>query len=68
MRTWFITGGTPGGFGMAYAEAALEVGDRVALTARRIEALADWARGYDGRALLLPLDITATGVLRGARR
>jgi hypothetical protein len=23
MRTWFITGGTPGGFGMAYAQAAL---------------------------------------------
>ncbi|MFY1671587.1 hypothetical protein ACN27G_16670 [Plantactinospora sp. WMMB334] len=29
MRTWFITGGTPGGFGMAYARAALDNGDRV---------------------------------------
>lgn len=36
-RTWFITGGTPGGFGMAYAQAALDAGDQVVLTARRIE-------------------------------
>lgn len=35
MRTWFVTGGTPGGFGMAYANAVLATGDRVALTARR---------------------------------
>lgn len=35
MRTWFITGGTPGGFGMSYAEAELEIGDRVVLTARQ---------------------------------
>ena len=28
-KTWFITGGTPGGFGMAFADAALEIGDRV---------------------------------------
>ncbi len=34
MKSWFITGGTPGGFGMAFAEAALAVGDRVVLTAR----------------------------------
>jgi short-subunit dehydrogenase len=33
-RIWFIIGGTPGGFGMAYAEAALEAGDHVVLTAR----------------------------------
>lgn len=33
-RRWFITGGTPGGFGMAYAEVALEAGDRVVLTAQ----------------------------------
>jgi len=29
MRTWFITGGTPGGFGLVYAEAALAQGDQV---------------------------------------
>jgi NAD(P)-dependent dehydrogenase (short-subunit alcohol dehydrogenase family) len=38
MRTWLITGGTPGGLGMAFAEAALAAGDRVALTARPIKA------------------------------
>ena len=30
-RRWFITGGTPGGFGMAFADAALEAGDQVVL-------------------------------------
>jgi NADP-dependent 3-hydroxy acid dehydrogenase YdfG len=49
MRTWFITGGTPGGFGMAYAEAALEIGDRVVLTARRTAQLEEWSRNFDGR-------------------
>jgi short-subunit dehydrogenase involved in D-alanine esterification of teichoic acids len=34
-RRWFITGGTPGRFGMAFAEGALDIGDRVVLTARR---------------------------------
>ncbi|WP_432830004.1 SDR family NAD(P)-dependent oxidoreductase [Dactylosporangium sp. CA-092794] len=58
MRTWFITGGTPGGFGMAFADAALETGDRVVLTARRVEPLASWARAHGDRALVLPLDVT----------
>ncbi|MEV5897776.1 SDR family NAD(P)-dependent oxidoreductase [Nonomuraea fuscirosea] len=43
MKTWYITGGTPGGFGMAYANAALESGDRVVLTTRRPEELREWA-------------------------
>ncbi|WP_422769863.1 SDR family NAD(P)-dependent oxidoreductase [Plantactinospora sp. WMMC1484] len=58
MRTWFITGGTPGGFGMAYADAALDLGDRVVLTARRPDELRDWAHAYDDRVLVLPLDVT----------
>jgi NADP-dependent 3-hydroxy acid dehydrogenase YdfG len=58
MRTWFITGGTPGGFGSAYAEAALDVGDRVVLTARRVERLKEWAQAYGDRVLILPLDVT----------
>ena len=58
MRTWFIIGGTPGGFGMSYAEAALEIGDRVVLTARQTGQLHDWSRGFDGRALVVPLDVT----------
>lgn len=58
MRTWFITGGTPGGFGMAYAQAALDLGERVVLTARRVNAVADWAHRYADRVLVLPLDVT----------
>ena len=58
MQTWFITGGTPGGFGMAYAEAALDNGDRVALTVRRPEEVHHWARQHGERVLVLPLDVT----------
>ncbi|MGW0797254.1 oxidoreductase [Streptomyces sp. NPDC002692] len=60
MRTWFITGGGPGGFGMAYAEAALERGDNVVLTARRPELLAEWAGVHGDSVLVLPLDVTDT--------
>ena len=42
-------GGTPGGFGMAFAEAALEVGDRVVLTARRVEELEDLLLAHAAR-------------------
>jgi NAD(P)-dependent dehydrogenase (short-subunit alcohol dehydrogenase family) len=68
MKTWFITGGTPGGFGMAYAEAALENGDRVALTARRPEDLDSWARSYGDRVLVLPLDVTEPKLVHEAVR
>ncbi|MEU7867392.1 SDR family NAD(P)-dependent oxidoreductase [Dactylosporangium sp. NPDC049140] len=66
MRTWFITGGTPGGFGMAYADAALETGDQVVLTARRPEQLREWARPHGDRVLVLPLDVTDTAQVRTA--
>ncbi|MEV0714810.1 oxidoreductase [Asanoa sp. NPDC050611] len=68
MRTWFVTGGTPGGFGMAYASAALDAGDRVVLTARRVELLRDWERAQAGRALVLPLDVTDAGQVDAAVR
>jgi NAD(P)-dependent dehydrogenase (short-subunit alcohol dehydrogenase family) len=68
MRSWFITGGTPGGFGMAFAEAALDVGDRVALTARRPEELHAWARAHGDRVLVLPLDVTDEGQVQKAVR
>jgi NAD(P)-dependent dehydrogenase (short-subunit alcohol dehydrogenase family) len=58
MKTWFITGGTPGGFGVAFAEAALERGDRVALTTRKPEQLSAWANGHGERVLLLSVDVT----------
>ena len=57
-RRWFITGGTPGGFGVAFAEAALEAGDRVALTSRRPQELATWADQYGDRILVVPLELT----------
>ncbi|MFI6631902.1 SDR family NAD(P)-dependent oxidoreductase [Nonomuraea fuscirosea] len=66
MRTWFITGGTPGGFGMAYADAALESGDRVVLTTRRPEELRGWAAPYGDRVLVLPLDVTDTKQVEAA--
>jgi NAD(P)-dependent dehydrogenase (short-subunit alcohol dehydrogenase family) len=68
MTTWFITGGTPGGFGIAYAEAALERGDTVAVTARRPQLLADWARPYGDRVLVLPLDVTVAAQVHDAVR
>ncbi len=68
MRRWFITGGTPGNFGMAFAETALETGDRVVLTSRRPQELAAWAEPYGDRVLVVPLDVTdAAQVLRAVR-
>lgn len=65
-KRWFITGGTPGGFGMAFAEAALEIGDRVVLTARRPDELRLWTEKYDGRVLVVPLDVTDAVQVREA--
>lgn len=67
-KTWFITGGTPGGFGMAFAEAALEIGDRVALTARRPDELTDWAQQHGDHVLVLPLDVTDSEQVQEAVR
>lgn len=66
MKTWFVTGGTPGGFGMAFADAALERGDRVVLTARRPAELRDWAARHGDRVLVVALDVTDTGQIRQA--
>ena len=57
-RRWFITGGTPGNFGMAFAETALETGDRVVLTSRRPQELDTWAQQYGDRVLVMPLELT----------
>jgi NAD(P)-dependent dehydrogenase (short-subunit alcohol dehydrogenase family) len=67
-KTWFITGGTPGGFGMAFAEAALEIGDRVVLTARRPDELRSWAEKYGDRVFVVLLDVTDSGQVREAVR
>jgi NAD(P)-dependent dehydrogenase (short-subunit alcohol dehydrogenase family) len=66
MRTWFITGGTPGGFGVVYAEAALEQGDQVVVTARRPSELQEWAEPYGDRVLVLQLDVTDADQVRAA--
>ncbi|MGW4196249.1 SDR family NAD(P)-dependent oxidoreductase [Streptomyces sp. NPDC005004] len=68
MKTWFITGGTPGGFGLTYADAALERGDNVVLTARRPKLLDDWAARHGDRVLVLPLDVTDADQIRDAVR
>lgn len=67
-RRWFITGGTPGNFGMAFAEAALEAGDRVVLTSRRPNELAAWARRYGDRVLVVSLDVTDAAQVQAAVR
>lgn len=65
-KTWFITGGTPGGFGMAFAEAALEIGDQVVLTARRPDELRSWTEAYGERVFVVPLDVTDAGQVQEA--
>ena len=67
-RRWFITGGTPGNFGMAFAEAALETGDRVVLTSRRPQELATWAEQYGERVLVVPLELTDAAQVQRAVR
>ena len=66
MSGWFITGGTPGGFGVAFAEAALARGDSVAVTSRRPAELQQWSAPYGGRALVLQVDVTDVAQLRSA--
>lgn len=56
-RTWFITG-TSRGFGRAFAEAALDRGDRVAATARRREDVADLVAEHGERIAVISLDVT----------
>ncbi|MDX6745044.1 SDR family NAD(P)-dependent oxidoreductase [Actinocorallia sp. A-T 12471] len=55
-RTWFITGASRG-LGHAFAEAALERGDRVAAAARTITPEL-FAERHAERLLTLPLDVT----------
>ncbi|GLY73347.1 SDR family NAD(P)-dependent oxidoreductase [Actinoallomurus iriomotensis] len=56
-RVWFITGASRG-LGRAFAEAALEAGDRVVGAARNVEPLADLAGKYPDRLVRLPLDVS----------
>lgn len=67
-RRWFITGGTPGNFGMAFAETALDAGDRVVLTSRRPQELATWTQQYGDRVLVVPMDVTDEAQVQRAVR
>ncbi|MBU2666146.1 SDR family NAD(P)-dependent oxidoreductase [Actinoplanes bogorensis] len=57
MKIWFITG-TSSGFGRLWAEAALERGDRVVATARKLESLHDLVERFGDAVLPLELDVT----------
>jgi NAD(P)-dependent dehydrogenase (short-subunit alcohol dehydrogenase family) len=56
-KTWFITGASKG-FGREWAEAALERGDHVATTARRLETLDELVDAYGETVLPIQLDVT----------
>lgn len=56
MRTWFITGASRG-LGRAFAEVALERGERAVLTARDITTLEDLVVAHGDRVLPMTLDV-----------
>lgn len=60
MKTWLITG-CSGGFGRILAEAALARGDKVVVTARNPDSIADFAARYPGTAHVVALDVTRDG-------
>ena len=56
-KVWFITG-TSRGFGREWAIAALERGDKVAATARKVASLDDLVGKYGDALLPIELDVT----------
>ncbi len=56
-KVWFVTGSSKG-FGRVWVEAALERGDKVTATARKLEAVSDLAETYGDAVLPLALDVT----------
>ncbi|MFJ8503687.1 SDR family NAD(P)-dependent oxidoreductase [Streptomyces avermitilis] len=56
-RTWFITGASRG-LGRAFAEAALDGGERVVAAARNVDALAELAEKYPDDLVRLSLDVS----------
>ena len=64
-RTWFITG-CSSGFGRAIAEAALQAGDRVVLTARDISRIESLAAVAPEQALAVALDVTKEDQIQAA--
>lgn len=64
-RGWFITGCSTG-FGRALAELLLERGERVAATARQVDALAPLVAAHGDRVLPLALDLADAASITGA--
>ncbi len=59
-KTWLITGASRG-FGRIWAEAALQRGDQVTATARKISDVADLTDRFGDAVLPLALDVTHAG-------
>src|SRR5256885_5594203 len=59
-KIWFITGASKG-FGREWAEAALERGDNVAATARKLETVDALVTTYGDAVLPIQLDVTDRG-------
>ncbi len=64
-KVWFITGASRG-FGRIWAEAALQRGDKVAATARKVEDVADLSERFGDAVLPLALDVTDPEQVRQA--
>jgi len=62
---WLITGASSG-LGLELAKHLLDLGYRVVLGARRPEGLANLAEQFNGRALILKLDVTDRATIRTA--
>jgi NADP-dependent 3-hydroxy acid dehydrogenase YdfG len=56
-KVWFITGASRG-FGRVWAEAALDRGDKVVATARKLASIAPLKEKYRDNVLTLELDVT----------
>jgi len=63
MKRWLITGASRG-LGRAFAQAALERGDRVAMTSRDPRQLNELVARFADAAIVLPLDLTRTAEIR----
>lgn len=58
MSTVYLITGTSSGFGRALAEAALERGEKVILTGRKLTDIEELATQYKDNALAVKLDVT----------
>ncbi len=64
-KVWFITGCSTG-FGRELSKAVIKNGDKVAVTARKIDDIKDIVNGNDGNAISLTLDVTKPAEIAAA--